>query len=242
MSALGGFAQHARAGIRLLYDTSVTDVDIQSDIGSPNGPVSVHISILSGVVISSTAQGSPAFDMSGVSSGSYGLIDNAGTFRGIGGNGGIGWRGLSGRAGGGGGGGGDDVGLGAARGGVDGTTATGGAGGSSGATDGGTSAAEPGAIGGAAIDSSGVSLTIINANGEIHGGGGGGGGGGVSSVSIGGGGAGGDIGDPGIAGTVSGVSPPGAGGAAGHAVKYTSGSTSFLSGGTSPNVEGPLGV
>ena len=185
MNALGGFAQHARAGIRLLYDASTTNVDVQADAGSPNGPVNLHISVLSGVVIDSALVGVPAFDISGVASGSFGLLDNVGKLRGIGGNGGRGRRVLNGNSGGGGGGAGDDVGQGASNGGSDGTTTTGGAGGGLTGSSGHSSAADNGAPGGAAINSSGVSLTIINANGEIHGGGGGGGGGGGTGLASG---------------------------------------------------------
>lgn len=253
-----GFPFNASGGLFLDLSGPDFGVDVWQRLGSPAYPVSVIVRVRSGVTIGSVANDIPALDFSGFAAGSVAYVQNLGRIQGRGGNGGKGdiWAASSGgsftqywgSAGGGG------AGTAPGTGGItdplrtapnadSGTAIGGGAPGTSEAIS--TASAtfannEPGEDGGDAIFHGSIFLSINNIDGEIWGGGGGGGGSQVSGFDTAVGGAGGDPGQPGDASSQIG-NPASPGGAAGYAVKGT-GSRVFISGGTSPNVEGPIGA
>lgn len=209
-----------------------------------DGTSALSVTINSGVVIGSTST-SAALTISGSYPGGVELINN-GTIAGKGGNGAVGpvnpfaTSNENFRGGGGGGGAGSNVGLGAIRGGVNGTATSGGAGGpANDATGPGPSASSSNAGANGFAGGLGLSATsavTITNNGTIAGGGGGGGSGRSFFIFIGGGlvgvrgeagGAGGSLGAAGASGAET---SGGAGGAAGAAISGNSNITYLATG------------
>jgi hypothetical protein len=243
-------------GLSIAYGTS-NDVDVHADIGFIIGPVSLTIFVPSGVTIGSTSIANAALDLSGLYDGSRIMLVNQGTIEGKGGAGGdAGSNGLLGLRGSGGGGGGGSGTVGGTAGegwanppATDGTAGTSGVAGDGGpgqddATMTTTRATLDGGPAKEAIFMGNSELTIVNAGASIFGGGGGGGGGGYRDGNY---RAGGDGGGPGVVGLdgdgatnpVLGSPARGVGGPPGFAIRH-SGDVIFISGGTSPNVEGDI--
>lgn len=230
------------------FRTSTNDVDLHTYLRSPSGAVRVTVIVEDSVVIGASLVTTAALDLSGFAAGSAIKIYNLGRIQGAGGVGGQGrWAtGSDESAGGGGGGAGTVVGEGGegytgqpATMGDDGTATAGGQGGSSGGAGTGipNRGRTNGGDGGDAIEAGDCDVTIVNASGEVWGGGGGGSGGdgvGASSPDAGDGGDPGEDGDDEASGLF-----PGSGGTAGYAVRVSgSGSATFASGGSAPNVKG----
>lgn len=238
------------------YAASENDADVFADAGSPTAPVNLVVQIASGVVLGSTGPTNPSLDFSSFATGSSLYLQNAGKVQGAGGAGGQGFTTVSSSVesvwGGGGGGAGTVGGVGfpmlGVAAGADGTDTAGGAGGEFWQRIGGGGLSPTvGGDGGDAIDAGTHAITIDNASGEIFGGGGGGGGATVEAPFDTGtpgnnantfGGTGGGPGDVG-GDSVQVLGTPIAGGAAGYAVR-SSGTVTFVAGGSSPNVEGTV--
>lgn len=233
----------------VVLSESQNDVDIHALLGSPSVPMRIKVVVTSGVIVGGTGAistgGIPvSMTWGNLPEGSYVELLNLGRIQGKGGDGG---RGQDGRpsgptnekGGGGGGGAGTQVGSGGsasspATAGSDGTSSAGGAGGSN--AVGGASqsvSGDGGEDGGVALVCGGIVTEIVNANGEIWGGGGGGSGGGygfVGSPTAPGAGGG-----PGEDGTAGYFAPAGSAGAA-----VLGSSVTFLSGSSDPNVKGSI--
>ncbi len=227
----------------VVYDASVNDVDVFADAGSPGGVVTLIIHVESGVLIGSTDSTTPAMDVSGFAAGSDITLNNEGRIYGKGGDGGRG-----GNIGidpdfvgaGGGGGAGNTVGIGGiatapATAGVNGTTLLGGAKGSNSTT---TSPPSEtlglGEAGADAVNHGSLDMTVTNGSGEIWGAGGGGFGASPTPGSF---HLGGNGGDTATDGELGGPSPSGL---AGFAFRG-SGTITFVSGGSSPELKGNIG-
>ena len=223
--------------------------DVAAALGNPSGAVRYNLVIPAGVA----AGGSPGIDAeTGMHVDSVGYWINLGIVGGDGGAGGAG--GTAGGAGAGGGAGhtkgAGGAGGGAGTSGADGEDVSAGAapytGGAGGVTDFPTlsvSGAGNGADGADAIALN-HAITLVNASGEIIGGGGGGAGGWHNLFFGRHGGAGGDAAADGALGTEIGsvVGEVTSVGVAGFAIRYSgNGSATFLSGDSSPNVEGTVG-
>jgi hypothetical protein len=245
--------------INVTYTSSAANVDVFADAGSPTVIIKIGVTVEPGVVISSTDEAVPSMSMVGFAAGSSGTLLNQGLIQGKGGNGGdsriIDSPGDTfSYAGGGGGGAGTDFGVGGvglpidpASSGVDGTSGTAGVGGAGGVGDtvtpdpgGAEQDATAGANGGDAISIGVLNLIVYNLDSHIQGGGGGGGSSTISSFSP-EGGAGGGLAAAGVAGEGGGGTEPTAGGAGGYAIRGT-GTITVTSGGSSPNIEGTIGV
>lgn len=179
-----GLVPHLTGNVlSIAYTANANNVDLHSDIGEPDYPVTVSVLIADGVTIGAAlnpgqSRPAPAFSISGFPAGSTVHIINRGTILGGGGIGGDGDRGRRDtqtgntfRGGGGGGGAGSSSQGGlhgpadstSATDGAAGTTTTGGAGG-----DNDTSAGEGGYLRGAAAQTGGAAIFCNNAHLVIH--------------------------------------------------------------------------
>lgn len=230
----------------LVLGASENDVDVFARLNSPAYAFTGYIYVLPGVVIGSSSSTTPGMDFTGFIAGSSFQLINEGRISGAGGAGGAGGDAYAGSAqvgAGGGGGAGTVVGAGGtatspATAGSAGTDSTGGAHGTSAIAGGSPAfkATEEGENGGDAIASALVTLSIINANGEIWGGGGGGVGGFEPNPTLNDGGDGGDAGeDAEHIGLL-------ASGFAGNAIRGDAANITFVSGATDPNVKGDVGL